>query len=167
MDYVTYIKLPAYEREWCETHFGKPCEFTRGTNLNSIIRHFMRKRPDSAPPEIKQPGETAIVLVSSASKKVETYNYISKPGKEAIAKAIDDLFVMHMWEDLTGSECRNIQINKLVLDWMEANGISRNDNNFENLRMKFQRIKDTYRKKHNLNISRGYKHENQRKKGNN
>ena len=87
MEYLTYVKLPAYEREWCETHFGKPCEFTRGTNLNSIIRHFMRKRPDNAPPEIRQPGETAIVLVSSASKKVETYNYISKPGKEAIAKA--------------------------------------------------------------------------------
>ena len=43
--------------------------------------------------------------------------------------------------------------------WMENNGITRTGNNYENLRMKFQRIKDRYRKSAGINISRGYKHE--------
>ena len=48
----------------------------------------------------------------------------------------------------------------LVMDWMEANGISMTGNNYENLRMKFQRIKDAYKNKAGINVSRGYKHEN-------
>lgn len=101
----------------------------------------------------------AICLMGSHSKKPEMYNYVSKHGKDAIAEAIDDLFVMHMWEDLTDIGCRSVQLSKLVKDWMESNGISMTGNNYDNLRQKFQRIKDAYKKKAGINVSRGYKHE--------
>ena len=158
---LAYIKLPLYEREWCEFHFGCPCEFPAATNLNNVIRHFSRPRPDNITPETQQEGKLAICLMGSKSKKPEVYNYISKHGKAAIAEAIDDIFVMHMWEDLTDIGCRSVQLSKLVMDWMEANGISMSGNNYENLRMKFQRIKDAYKNKSNINISRGYKHNHQ------
>ncbi len=157
---LIYVKLPLYEREWCEHHFGRPCVFPVGTNLNNVIRHFSRPRPEGIPPETQQDGEVAICLMGSKSKKPEVYNYFSKHGKAAIAEAIDDLFIMHMWEDLTDIGCRSVQLSKLVMDWMDANGISMKGNNYENLRMKFQRIKDTYKAKSGINISRGYKHEN-------
>ena len=98
--------------------------------------------------------------MGSKSKKPEVYNYISKHGKAAIAEAIDDLFTMHMWEELTDIGTRSVQLSKLVMDWMEANGISMKGNNYENLRMKFQRIKDAYKQKAGINVSRGYKHQN-------
>ncbi len=158
-DILIYIKLPLYEREWCEYHFGRPCEFPSHTNLNHVIRHFSRKRPDGVLPETQQEGELAICLMGSRSKKPEIYNYITKHGKAAIAEAIDDIFVMHMWEDLTDIGCRSVKLSKLVMDWMENNGISMKGNNYENLRMKFQRIKDAYKKNNGINISRGYKHE--------
>ena len=156
---LIYVKLPQYVKEWCEYHFGNPATFPAGTNLNNVIRHFTRIRPEGKLPEPQKDGELAIVLKGSASKKPETYNYISQPGLAAIAEAIDDIFVMHMWEDLTGIEVRNLQLSKLILDWMDGNGISRRGNNYENLRMKFQRIKDAYKKGAGINISRGYKHE--------
>ena len=155
---LTYVKLPLYEREWCEHHFGCPCEFPAATNINNIIRHFTRIRPDDIPPETQKDGELAICIMGSQSKKPTTYNYISRHGKDAIAAAIDDIFVMHMWEELTDIGCRSVQLSTLILDWMDNNGISRQNNNYENLRMKFQRIKDSYRKGANVNISRGYKH---------
>lgn len=157
---LIYVKLPLYIREWCEHHFGRPCEFPAATNINNVIRHFSRPRPKDMPPETQKEGEMAICLMGSKSKKPEVYNYISKHGKSAIAEAIDDIFVMQMWEDLTDIGCRSVQLSKLVMDWMDANGISMQGNNYENLRMKFQRIKDAYRQKAGVNISRGYKHGN-------
>lgn len=157
---LIYIKLPLYEREWCEHHFGRPCTFPASTNLNNVIRHFSRQRPSGVEPETQQPGEVAICLMGSKSKKPEVFNYLGKHGKAAVADAIDDIFTMQMWEDLTDIGCRSVQLSKLVMDWMEQNGISMTGNNYENLRMKFQRIKDAYRKSAGINISRGYKHEN-------
>ena len=155
---LIYVKVPQYEREWCEYHFGSPCDFPVATNLNSVIRHFTRKRPTGMPPETQQDGELAICLKGSKSKKPELFNYLSEYGKSAIADAIDDIFVMHMWEELTDIGCRSVQLSKLIRDWMESNGISMRGNNYDNLRMKFQRVKDAYRKK-SVNVSRGYKHE--------
>ena len=157
---LIYVKLPLYELEWCQHHFGSPAVFPSSTNLNNVIRHSSRRRPEGVAPETKQPGELAICLMGSKSKKPEVYNYVSIHGKAAIAEAIDDIFVMQMWEDLTDIGTRSVQLSKLVLDWMDANGISMQNNNYDNLRMKFQRIKDAYRKKVGINISRGYKHEN-------
>lgn len=156
---LIYVKLPLYERQWCEHHFGRPCSFPSGTNLNMIIRHFAQKRPANAAPDIQQPGEMAICLMGDKTKKPEIYNYVSSHGKEAIADAIDNIFVMHMWESLTGIACRSVQLSHLIMDWMEVNGITMEGNNYENLRMKFQRIKDAYKKHSGMNISRGYKHE--------
>lgn len=157
-DFLLYIKVPDYEREWCEHHFGSPCEFPVQSNLNSVIRHFLRLRPKNAVPLERQPGEIAIRIPFSKSKPPLSYNYLSKPGKAAVAEAIDDLFAMHMWEDLTDPGCRKVKLSNLIYDWMDSNGIS--DGNYWNMRQKFTRIKEAYRKKAKINVSRGYKHEN-------
>ena len=157
-DICVYIKLPAYEREWCHHHFGNPAKFPSHTNINSVIRHFIKTPPKNAVPETRQPDETAIVIPVSNSKRPEYYHYLTKPGKAAIAEAIDDIFTIHMWESLTGAGCRNVMLSKLIMDWMLSNGISQD--NYDNLRQKFTRIKEAYRKEAGVNLSRGYKHEN-------
>lgn len=157
---LIYVKLPVYVRQWCEHHFGSPCQFPPQTNLNSVIRHFSRPRPAGTAPEVRREGELAICLMGSRSKKPEVYNYVSSYGKRAIAEAITDIFTMQLWEDLSDIGCRSVQLSLLIRDWMDANGISHGGNNFENLRMKYQRIKDAYRRGAGINVSRGYKHEN-------
>lgn len=157
-DFLIYIKVPDYEREWCEHHFGSPCAFPAQSNLNSVIRHFLRLRPKDYVPRDRQPGEMAICIPYSQAKKPESYNFVSKHGRAAIAEAINDLFTLHMWEGLTDPGCRGVQLSKLILDWMDANGIS--EDNYDNMRQKFTRIKEAYRKEAGVNVSRGYKHEN-------
>ncbi len=158
MQYLIYVKVPRYELEWCEHHFGRPCQFPSSSNLPHVLRHFTRERPIDAPAERREEGELAIVLPDSRAKRPDRFNFLTHHGKRAVAEAIDNIFTMHLWEDLTDIGCRSVQLSCLVMDWMEANGISMEGNNYENLRMKFQRIKDAYRRR-GVNISRGYKHE--------
>lgn len=160
-DYIAYIKVPVYEREWCEFHFGNPAVFPAQSNLNAVLRHFLRLRPADAVPEQQQDGELAVALPDSQSKRVSSYNYLTKPARRAVAEAIDDLFVISMYEALTGVGARSVQLTALVEDWMHANGISMDQEH--NLRMKFYRIRDSYRS-HGINISRGYKHESKVRK---
>ena len=49
--YLIYIKLPVYEKEWCEHHFGNPSVFPKASNVNAVIRHFTKERPSGALPE--------------------------------------------------------------------------------------------------------------------
>ena len=160
-DFLIFVKVPDYEREWCEHHFGKPCTFPAQSNLNNVIRHFLKLRPKDAVPRLQEKDEIAIHIPFSKAKNPESYNYMTRHGKEAVAEAINDLFTMHMWEDLTGPGCRGVQVSKLILDWMLSNGI--HEDNYHNLRQKFTRIKESYRKNSGMNISRGYKHENNKK----
>lgn len=156
-NFTLYVKLPAYEREWCIHHFGNPCVFPAQSNINAVIRHFLRLRPKGAIPELQQSDELAVVIPQSQSKPPQSYNFLTKAGKAAVSEAINDLFTMQMWESLTDSAVRSVAVTHLIEDFMENNGISWE--NFHNLKQKFTRIKDSYRK-HGINVSRGYKHEN-------
>lgn len=159
-DFTIFIKLPAYEIDWCEHHFGRPCQFPAQSNVNNVIRHFLRLRPADAIPEEKKDDELSICIPFSQSKKPESYNFLSRPGKLAIAEAINDLFSMHMWEDLTSTAVRNVPVKYLIEDWMQKNGIK--EDRYDNLKQKFTRIKDSYREC-GINVSRGYKHESVKK----
>ena len=158
MPFLLYVKIPAYEREWCEHHFGSPSKFPPHSNVNAVIRHFLRTPPKGDREVERQQNEIALVIPVSRSKKPEYYNYLDKPGKSAVAEAIDDIFTIHMWESLTDIGCRNVRLSHLIEDYMRQNGIS--PDNYDNLRQKFTRIKEAYRKEAGINLSRGYKHEN-------
>lgn len=157
-----YIKIPEYERQWCAYHFGDPCKFPPQSNINNVIRHFLKKRPDGTEVETRQDGEIGICIPDSKSKNPLYYNHLSRFGKRAIAEAIDDVFTKQMFEDLTSVQVRGVAQRLIVADWMESNGISWEQEH--NVSQKFTRIKDAYRKC-GVNISRGYKHEGKKKKG--
>lgn len=151
-----YIKLPEYERQWCRHHFGEPCTFPNQSNINSVIRYFTKKRPEGAEVETKKEGELAICIPDSQSKDPYYYNYLTAPGKKAIAEAINDIFTKQMFENLSAIQFRAIPLTLIIRDWMATNGISYEQEH--NIIQKYTRIKDAYRKC-GVNISRGYKHE--------
>ncbi|MCH3994132.1 MAG: hypothetical protein LKE54_03605 [Prevotella sp.] len=156
-----YVKLPQYERQWCKCHFGDPCTFPPQSNINNVIRHFLKKRPANSQVETQRTNEIAINIPDSKAKDPQYYNYLTKFGKDAISEAINDAFTMQMFEDLTDIKMRGVALTKIVKDWMEANGIDPEQTG--NVYQKFTRIKDSYRK-YGVNISRGYKHEHPSKK---
>lgn len=161
MKFQIYIQLPVYEIQWCRKHFGDPCTFPAQSNVNNVIRHFLKKRPADVPVERQQDNQLAINIPDSRSKDPQYYNYLTKYGKAAIAEAINDIFTMQMFENLTDVKMRGISLTNLVADWMEENGIDYDQ--VGNVYQKFTRIKDSYRKQ-GINISRGYKHENRAEK---
>ena len=157
-EFLIYVKIPVYEREWCEHHFGRPCKFPAQSNINAVIRHFLRHRPFGVSEASSfQDDHMPIVIPDSRAKRARDFNYLSEPGRKAIAESINDLFSLHMFEQLTTPAARNIGLSCLIHDWMEENGIS--EEQYNNLRQKFLRIKDSYRQESGVNISRGYKHE--------
>ncbi len=155
--FLIYVKLPVYEREWCEHHFGRPCRFPAQSNINAVIRHFLRQRPFGAEDPELGDDSMPIVIPDSRSKRPKEYNWLSDSGRKAIADSINDLFSMHMWEQLTTPGTRGIGLSCLIHDWMDENHIS--EEQYNNLRQKFLRIKDSYRQSSGINVSRGYKHE--------
>lgn len=155
-DFTIYIKLPAYEREWCISHFGNPARFPAQSNINSVIRHYLKERPADIVPIVQQDDELAICIPASQAKPPSKFNYVTIPGKKGIAEAINDLFSKHIWEDLMNEAVRDQPMTYLLEDWMTTNGISYD--HFQNLKQKFYRIMDSYRKC-GVNVSRGYKHE--------
>jgi len=156
MKFQVFIKIPEYEKQWVRHHFGDPATFPPQSNVNNVIRHFIKKTPEGKNPEMKKDGEIAINIPESKSKDPQYYNYLTTSGKSAIAEAINDIFTMQMWEDLNDIDMRSVPLTLLVNDWMETNGISWEQQG--NLYQKFTRIRETYRK-HGINVSRGYKHE--------
>lgn len=156
-NFQIYIKLPEYERQWCRHHFGEPCAFPNLSNINSVIKYFLKKRPANAEVETMQDGELAISIPDSQSKDPAYFNFLTKPGKQAIAEAINDIFTKQMFEDLSAIKFRAIPLTLIIRDWMTANGISYDQEH--NIIQKYTRIKEAYRKC-GVNISRGYKHEN-------
>lgn len=156
-----YIKIPEYERQWCYHHFGNPVTFPAQSNLNKVIRHFIKRRPDGKPVETLQDGETAIYIPDSKAKNPQYFNFLNPVGKAAIAEAIDDIFTKQMFEDLSAIQLRGVSLQKIVSGWMLDNGISWEQEH--NVYQKYTRIKDSYRKC-GVNISRGYKHEHRREK---
>lgn len=159
--YLIYIKLPVYEKEWCEHHFGNPSVFPKASNVNAVIRHFTKERPSGALPEQQQSGELAIEIPDSQSKRASIFNYLTSAGKQGIASAIDDLFTIHLYESLTDVGARGVQVTTLIQDWIQSNGISLDQ--LDNLRQKFYRVKDSYRKS-GVNVSRGYKRDTRNSK---
>lgn len=104
----------------------------------------------------KKEGELAICIPDSQSKDPYYFNYLTAPGKKAIAEAINDIFTKQMFEDLSAIQFRAIPLTLIIRDWMATNGISYDQEH--NIIQKYTRIKDSYRKC-GVNISRGYKHE--------
>lgn len=152
-----YIKLPEYERQWCKHHFGEPCTFPQQSNINSVIKFFLKKQPEGSEVETQQEGEMAIYIPDSKAKNPLYFNYLTRPGKRAIAEAINDIFTKQMFEDLSAIQFRNVPLTLIIRDWMVSNGISYDQEH--NIIQKYTRIKESYRKC-GVNISRGYKHEN-------
>ena len=157
-EFLIYIKLPAYERQWCLKRFGNPCVFPAQSNINAVIRHFLKQPPEGYVPKTKQSDDVAIVIPFSKSKNPRDYHYLTEPGREGIRESIDDLFRIHLYESLTDIGCRGVSQTNLIYDWMADNGIDMDQ--FDNVRQKFYRIMESYRKKAGINVTRGYKHEN-------
>lgn len=143
--YVFYIKLPKYLSEWLTSRLGDPAVFPAGSPQNAIIRTYISKRPAGADVDIDRDDATAVVIPDSVAKPPETYNYMGERGKAAVAEAIKDLFLRHLWSDITPLIGSPVKLNSLIAAWCEMNGIG--IDRIETVRQCFYRIRKDYAKR--------------------
>ncbi len=143
--YVFYIRLPKYLSEWLTARLGTPVTFPYGSPQNAIIRTYISKRPDGVPVDCGDDESIAIVIPDSIAKPPETYNYIGERGRAAVVEAIKDLFLRHLWSDITPLVGTPVKLNSLIAAWCEMNGIG--VDRIETVRQCFYRIRKEYAKR--------------------
>lgn len=121
--FVIYINLPLYLSEWLTTHLGNPVVFPPSSPQNAVIRTFLLKPPPGHIPDLGSEGDTAIAIPDSVAKPPEKFHYMTRAGKQAVAETCKDLFLRHLWSDLSPLKEAPVGINSLIRAWCEANGI--------------------------------------------
>ena len=143
--FVIYLDLKPYLKEWLEHSLGNPVEFPPHSNENAVIRTFIQRRPGTEPVETNADGHlTAICIPDSKAKPAEYYNYITNSGKQAIIEAIEDRFIQNLWGELSqltfSTEGKGI--NTHIAAWCEMHGISLDY--VETVRQKYFRTRKAY-----------------------
>ena len=146
--FLIYLHLEPYLHQWLTHSLGNPVEFPAKSNENAVIRRFLQTKPTDALPDLYAEGMTAVCIPDSKAKPVQHYNHCGAKGKKALAEAIEDLFRINLWSELAPLVCREERggggLNKLIVSWCEAHGIS--DDHTEAVRQKFYRMRKAYAK---------------------
>lgn len=144
-EFVVYVQVEPYLKQWLTHSFGDPVEFPSSSNENAVLRRFLSKRPINNLPE--QPGErdVAICIPYSKSKSPETYNFLNGHAKQALTESINDLFRINMWSDLGDLNDMSCKKMSAFRSWCEQQGI---DIEYaETIRMKWYRMRKAYQEK--------------------
>lgn len=153
--FVFYLKLETYVKQWLVNSFGFPVAFPSKSNENAIIRRFIQRLPPDQMPETASPDLIPIVIPDSCAKDPAIYNYMGPLAKAALTEAIEDMFRMNLWAELSAIvEQSHKGINSLVAAWCELHGIDLDAQ--EAVRQKFYRMRKAYAKK-NLVLYRSTK----------
>jgi hypothetical protein len=143
-DFVVYLKVNPFIRQWMVHHYGNPVVFPSGSAENATIRRFLTKHPKDDKPTIGGNDEIAVCIPDSKQKPVITYNYLGKHAREAVVECIEDTFKIQMWKDLNDLHDCGCSILKAIQAWCENNGISI-DYDYT-IKMRYQRMRNSYLK---------------------
>ena len=143
--FVIYLDLKPYLKEWLIHSLGSPVRFPDHSNENAVIRAFLQKRPEDEAVETNNDREkTAVFIPDSKAKPVQYYNYLSESGKRAVIESIEDLFRQNLWSELaTLTLASNGKgVNTHIAAWCDMHGISLD--HVETVRQKYFRIRKAY-----------------------
>lgn len=141
-DFLVYVKVERYIKEWLEFHLGSPVRFPERSYENELLHRHLSRRPYNMPIEAIDGCKVAIVITDSNRARPEYYNYLGKRGQRAIVSAIDALFRLDLWSGCAPLLHSKTELNKGVENWCTNNGISIDAT--EAVRQKFYRIRKTY-----------------------
>ena len=143
-NFVVYIEVEPFIKEWLIHSFGNPVVFPAQSVENATIRRFTQKQPGAAP-EPHADKEVAIAIPDSKAKDPMLYNYLGTHGKKAVAECINDTFKMNMWAELNDLSDVGCSIMKAIYSWCEMHGIS--IDYAWTIRQRYYRMRDSYLKK--------------------
>lgn len=143
--YNTYIRLQPFVAEFLKYSLGDPIVFPPQSIENSTIRVFLQPLPKGKQPDLPAPGLTAVAIPDSKAKPVETNNYLSPRGKNALIECCNLLFnrcLRAELEDMSKIGCRTMTA---IYAWCEKHGI---DIEYaDTVRQRYFRMRDDYKHK--------------------
>lgn len=140
--YLLYLPVRPFVRQWLEFHFGNPVRFPVGSVENIAIRRFITTLPAGKQPRKPESGEVAVCIPDSKQKPVESYNYMNRQGAMAVVETIEDTFRRQMWNDLGDMHDSRCSLITAVRAWCQNNGISLDHE--DTVKMRYQRMRTAY-----------------------
>ena len=144
-NFVIYLKLQPYLKQWLVHSLGEPVEFPPKSYENMVIRRFLQKRPKDLLPELDADDLTAVYIPDSKAKPPQYYNYLGKAAKAAVIEVIEDLFRQNLWNEIRDLTVGHKPLNKTIFAWCEMHGIDPEYGN--TVRQKYYRMRNAYNKK--------------------
>lgn len=142
--FVVYLEVEPYLKEWAEKHFGNPVEFPRDSVENRMIKRFLEREPKDRLPDLT--GNIAVKIPMSKEKDPRAgFTYLSYNAKRAVHESLMTLFLRNLWAELGDLGKVNCQLTTLIYAWLSKHGIS--DENWECVRQKYYRLRKTYHEK--------------------
>jgi len=153
MNLLIYLRLSSYLREWLAATLGSPAKFPPHSVENAIIARHIGRLPHGKQPDLYEEGDIAIVVPVIRYKPATEYNYLGRRGRVELADAIDALFCIDMWNNLSPYLASG-NINGRIDDWCQERGISMD--NTEAVRQRFYRLRNNYAQ-YNIILGKKYK----------
>lgn len=153
MRLFVYIRLSGYLREWLIHTMGTPVVFPAHSAENAILARHMSRLPRGAQPNLCHEGDIAIVVPHIRYKPQTEFNYLGRRGQVELVDAIDNLFCIDMWNNLT-PHLASKSINSCIDHWCAQRGIS--IENIEAVRQRFYRLRKNYGQ-YNIILGKKYK----------
>ncbi len=144
-NFVIYLSLKPYIRQYFVSKYGIPIKFEAQSIFNDRLVTLLQKRPKDAEPEVAGPDLTPICIPYSRQKDPESWNYISKYGKQILINFLESVVNLDLWKHMNDLCADDSQIQLAACDWCSRNGI---DISYaDTFRMRFYRKRKLMMKK--------------------
>lgn len=140
--------MPEYLREWVIFKFGKePISFPRGSVENDLIELGLTKLPENKSPDVDTEGKVSFEIPSFRYKKPGVYNYFPTSAKASLVRCLHSQFEVALFTELMKFKHIGSKKQDIIMTWMEANGITCSDRNFNSVVKIYQRKRKAYLQK--------------------
>lgn len=143
--FVIYLRLKPFIRQYLIHHFGNPVRFDDHSVMNARLLSVLMRRNGNVTPETAADGLTAICIPYSKQKDPACYNYVSAHGKKLIEEMIDNIFLVNLWNEISQMYNEDTKLQSAAYAWCEMHGI---DIDYaDTIRMRFYREKKRLEKR--------------------
>jgi hypothetical protein len=122
-DFVIYLRLKPFVRQYLEYHFGTPVKFDDHSVTNARIISVLTIRKKDEQPETASDDLTPICIPYSKQKDPASWNYVSEHGKRFIIEHIESVFMDNLWNEMRQMCGDDKKLQSAAFAWCEMHGI--------------------------------------------
>lgn len=143
---TVYLYLEPYLQQWLRHSLGEPVRFPPQSYENHLLRNLLQRTPTinshHTIPYGRDAQCIAVVIPDNAHHRPEYYHHLSRRAHALMVRAIESLFRIHLWSDLSPIIYSHQPLNQAIDEWCEQHNIDIDYR--EGVRQKFYRMRRSY-----------------------